>query len=111
MLGVLVGLVLGFGLIHTRRLEIAGALHAGVDKISLVIQGIFETLAWVIPGVVVLSAFLGWQSLSPALEISWAAFVPGLQVVLRAAVGVVLGSVVATALIKEKYLFKYFKGR
>lgn len=111
MLGVLVGLVLGFGLIHTRRLEIAGALHAGVDKISLVIQGIFETLAWVIPGVIVLSAFLGWQSLSPEREVSWAALVPGLQVVLLAAVGVVLGSVVATALIKEKYLFKYFKGR
>lgn len=111
LLGLLVGLVLGFGLIHTRRLEIAGALHAGVDKVSLVVQGMIEALLWVIPGVAALSAFLGWQAMGPDRDISWAAFVPGLQVVLLAAIGVVIGSAVATALIKEKYLFKYFKGR
>lgn len=111
LLGGLVGLVLGFGLIHTRRLEIAGALHAGVDKVSLVVQGIIESLLWVIPGVVALAAFLGWQSMGPDRTISGAAFVPGLQVVLLAAITVVVGTAVATLAIKEKYLFRYFKGR
>ncbi|MDR0435703.1 MAG: hypothetical protein LBH11_02905 [Propionibacteriaceae bacterium] len=109
--GIGVGAVLGFAMVRVRRLELAAALHAGMDKASLLAQVGLETCVWVA---------LAWLSLAPALGMAasignpdpfWVSWYPGLRTASCAGIAVLLGAGTAVLLTQEQHLFRYFKQR
>jgi hypothetical protein len=106
-----VGVVLGLIAVRTRRLELASALHAGVDKPSLVIQTTWEAVVW---------AGLPVLALTPASYVLaghgnsdnvMAASLSGLATVAATGAGAILGTMAATAATRERHLFRYFRTR
>lgn len=105
------GAVLGFGLTRVRRLELASALHAGVSRSSLLIQLAAETVGWLIPAlaVVVPAGLVAARHTNP--DPAWVAFSPALRAAVLSAISVLLGTLLAAVLIREKHLFRHFKQR
>ncbi len=106
-----VGLVLGFVSLRLRRLEIASALHAGVAKMAVALQYIFETIAWTIVGAVpsALAAYVA-SSIGNTTD-RLPAFVPAAIVIAVGLYCAILGAFIAVIATREKHLFKYFKNR
>jgi hypothetical protein len=106
-----IGLIAGFVSIRLRRLELAGALHAGWAKTPLALQTLAETLIWLL------------LALAPALVASlWAAqyhnpgdwtsaYDPATRTLGLTALTTLIGALAAIALTKEHHLFHYFKQR
>ena len=107
----LIGYVLGFALIRTRRLELASALHAGLDKPTLIMQTSVETAMWSVLGAGLLLPALWRYSTIDNPDLSWPVFCPAARVVLLALISVLLGALTATFLTRESHLFRYFKNR
>ncbi len=107
----LFGLVIGIASVRVRRLELAGALHAGVAKRALALQLALEVGGWltvaIIPTVTAILVAARWDN--PANW--WPAFAPGLDSVLLASVTTLVGTLLGLGLTKEKHLFRYFKNR
>lgn len=104
------GLLLGAGLVRLRRLELASALHAGVDKASLAVQISVETGIWVGAGAVAAWPVLWWAS-NGTPDGPWPALFPAVQTVVVAGIAAVLGAVAAILATREKHLFRLFKNR
>ncbi|MDR2973299.1 MAG: hypothetical protein LBV00_01100 [Propionibacteriaceae bacterium] len=108
--GALVGLVLGFTAVRLRRLELAGALHAGVAKPALGVQLLVETLLWLVvaacPSLVASLGASMWGNSD-----WWPAWWPAIRAIGLAAVATLVGTLAALLLTREKQLFVYFKRR
>lgn len=109
--GAGIGLALGIVSIRMRRLELAGALHAGVAKKAVALQTMIETAWWLVlalaPALVAchLAATLGNGA------DGWPAFSPGVRTLSLAAAATLVGSQLAVLMTREKHLFRYFKNR
>ncbi|MFC4561074.1 hypothetical protein ACFO4E_04305 [Nocardiopsis mangrovi] len=105
------GFALGFAAVRLRRLEIAGALHVGVGRGALLAQTAIETGAWALGALAMavgaLACAAGIGNPADTAEV----FAIGLRGPGAAALTAVLGAACALLLIREKHLFRYFKGR
>lgn len=103
--------VLALTSVRLRRLELASARHIGVTRPDLVGITLAETTIWLVPAcVIALSTFAflaAWQNPDPLL----AAWFAGARVVGAAAAAWWITSGVATALIREAHLVRYFQQR
>ncbi|QAY71490.1 hypothetical protein [Xylanimonas protaetiae] len=98
-------------LVRSRRLELASALHAGIDKPSMLAQLQAETLAWTLTAniVVVPAAWAAsvWANPDPA----WTAFAPALRTTILALVTAHLATLATTCTLRERHLFRHFRQR
>jgi hypothetical protein len=105
------GYLVGFFAVRRRRLEHAGALHAGQSRTAQTITVLIETLVWVLASTATTLTLVGlWIHLA---EIPDTRQVVEMTVVgpVVAAVCTILGALAATATIRESQLFAYFKNR
>lgn len=109
--GLLTGVAMGWLLVWSRRLELASTLHAGVDKTSLVMQLLAETLFWVVPAAAVVAAsgyyVATWNNPDPP----WPALAPGLGVCGIGLAATLVTTVVVGFILSERQLFRFFKTR
>lgn len=106
-----VGLLLGAIAIRMRRLELASALHCGVPKRALIAQLMVETCAWLACAMLLESPLLAWVRLADGSADAAPLTDTLLRVPVAAMVGVIVGSALAAAFIREQRLFRYFKNR
>lgn len=108
---LLAGLLLGGLAIWVRRLELASALHTGVRKRDLLAIVTLESSSWALPGAalsVPVAAYLAHDLRAPDFS---AVIITSLAPPACFAAGALLGTGLATALIRERRLFAYFKTR
>lgn len=106
------GAILGYALVHVRRLEIASALHCGVSKPALMLQICIESLIIisVSSAISVPISYLAateYVSKTDRLQVLFNASLP----ILTAYPAYALGALGCALAIKEKHLFAYFKER
>ena len=107
----LAGLIIGGVSVRTRRLELASARHAGVSATSIALQIGVETAFWAAAGALIATpvVWVAARNGIPGLESSvWAI---GLRSLAVAAASSIASACFSTLLIRERHLFKYFKGR
>ncbi len=111
LITAVVGLLLGWAAVRTRRLEIASALHARTPASALALQHLLEALAWVVTASALIAGAAAWAategSPEPALT-TWLTAMRGTGV---AALTALLGTLLGVAATREKHLFRYFKNR
>ena len=111
LVALALGLALGWAATRARRLEIAGALHARIPKAHLLWQHVLETAAWVTAAALIGTAITGWFSIAGNPDPGDVTWLVGLSTIAAGSLGVVLGSLFAAALSRERHLFRYFKDR
>jgi hypothetical protein len=104
------GLAIGVVAILLRRLEVAGALHAGMAKSALALQLTLESLTWILSAVIVGLPVCLWLALDSP-DPPAAALLAGLKPLVATAVGAFIGQLMMTLTITENRLFSYFKAR
>lgn len=97
------------GFSYTRRLEHASSLHAGVDRVSLVLITLLETLIWLVPTVCFTVAALAVVARLDNPDPLGPALLAGLRIVLAAAAAWLIGTVLTTVTARESRLFKHFQ--
>lgn len=102
---------LGFAVTMRRRLELAGARHAGVPPMIQVVQLSVETLTWAFGGCVLAFPILVAGVLAQASTDPSSLAALALRTALAAVPAAVLGATAATLSIRERQLFAYFKAR
>ena len=107
----IVGLVLGYLAVRTRRLELAAALHARVPKPHLAWQQVLEAAAWVAAGVAIAAAAVAYAARTGNPDPSDWAFLLGARTLAAGAATTVLGTLAGVATTRERHLFRYFKNR
>ncbi|MCA5891939.1 hypothetical protein LEP48_01060 [Isoptericola sp. NEAU-Y5] len=108
---VVLAVATGLVLVRARRLELASALHAGIDKASLLVQLAVETLVWTVTACALVLPVVWWAAAAGNPDPAWSAFYPALRTTGLAVVGVLVATLVVGALTQEKHLFRYFKHR
>jgi len=103
--------VLGFLIIHSRRLELASALHAGIDKTSLVIQTQLEALAVTVPTLAVVFVTSYGMALAQNPDPPLVAFYPAARTAYLALIAFHFGLLLTTLMVRERHLFRHFKQR
>ena len=106
---LVVGLVLGWIAVRSRRLELASALHADVTTPTLAIQISLETLAWTACATIITAAGLLWASRINNLDPSLATWIIGLHTDITGLAATLLGALAAAVTTREKHLFRYTK--
>jgi len=106
-----VALALGYVSIRLRYLQLASALHSGVARKDVVVLSTFETLAWS-GSAALLSAAVGLAiSVAGPPGPSLPLLLNGLVIALASFSGAGTGAILSTLLVKEAFLFRYFKDR
>lgn len=107
----LVGLAVGAASVRMRRLELASNLHAGLRRGDLARIVALDTLAWLLPALV-LAASIGAVTVAAlGAQGEWALLVLVARPVWAAGVGTCLGAGIALALTRERHLFAWSKDR
>jgi hypothetical protein len=106
-----VGLVLGYVSVRRRRLEHAGALHAGQTRSAQVATSTLETVVWAAVGTAVSVVALRAVIIRVGAADLTAVFDVGVRGPLLGALCAVVGSMLAACLVRERHLFRYFKDR
>lgn len=110
-----VGTVAGFFIavtsVRLRRLEHAGALHAGQSRAASAAVCFLETLVWSGVGALVAAVTLLLTARSMSVDGGLVPATTGLRAVCAAAASALLGSAASIALVRESHLFRYFKDR
>jgi hypothetical protein len=110
MLGLLIGLIIGFASIRARTLEIASVLHTGFSAVGLVGQLAIETLIWATVGVLLDLPVILFTALQAQAEQQMIVAL-GCRVLLFGLLGSLSGAAFSASLIKERHLFTLFKAR
>lgn len=110
-IGLVFGLVCGAVSVARRRLEYAGALHAGQTKGAQLLGIALETIAWA--GLAALSAAssLAGFCIRCAPADQWTIAAQACRVPLAAFAGAVMAAVIAGLCVRESRLLRYFKNR
>jgi len=105
------GMVVSALAVRMRRLELAARLHDGASRADLLAQVLVEAAAWIVPATLIAwAAAILYPHLAstPAVQdfgtAQYAAALAGL-------LGAFAGTLSATALVRERHLFAYFKDR
>ncbi|WP_182049873.1 hypothetical protein [Changpingibacter yushuensis] len=106
---ILIGGVLGIALTRTRRLELAGTLHAGIDKASLCLQTLTKYLIWSLPTLALLCAGILYLATANNPDPPTPAFLTGAKTLLTAWTTALATTILTTTTINENQLFTYFK--
>jgi hypothetical protein len=110
-IALLIAFAIGFTSIIIRRIEFASALHAGMRKSQTLLQVLAESLAWIVPSIIaalpVVFYFAIFKSDNDILSILNISF----RIIVSGVFGALAGVTLAMLTIREKNLFKYFKGR
>lgn len=106
-LGILVGLFS----VHRRRLEYAGALHAGQTKLAQVTEILCETIVWTIVAQCAVLSICTVYCLRFAQTGGVEMLLAALRGIGAYGSGTLLGAATAGVLIKQSQLFTYFKTR
>jgi hypothetical protein len=104
------GLLVGFGSLLTRRLELASALHCGVGRGPLLWQVAQEGAAWIFGAAILAAPAVVLTAYGAAADTARIA-VLGLRSVLAGACGALLGVLASVMWIRERHLFALFKNR
>lgn len=105
------GLLIALASVFRRRIEFASLLHAGVSKSALAAQvGVESLLIGLVPMLAVAAAVLVTTVDIPLVD-RGAVQMAGIGVALCGVGGYVLGSIIASLLVRESALFRYFKSR
>lgn len=108
---MLAGFIIGYAAIRSRRLELAAAQHVGVTRTQQMLQTSLETCAWVLAAGLMAAAVVAASIVSVATSDRLALAHIATYVALPGLVSTLLGSVAASASIRESHLFIYFKTR
>lgn len=110
-IALIIAFAIGFTSIIIRRIEFASALHAGMKKSQTLLQVLAESLAWIIPSIIttlpVAFYFAIFKSDGDILSIVDISF----RIIVSGVFGAIAGVAFAMFTIREKNLFRYFKGR
>jgi hypothetical protein len=109
-LAILLGAVLGFFTVRSRRLELASARHAGVSTPAQLATQLLQQGVWILLGSVLLMS-VAWlialdypDATAPLLGLA-------LRSVALGTVGALSGATIAVCTIRERALFAYFQNR
>lgn len=102
---------LAVALLRSRRIELAAALHAGVDTPSLALQTAAECLIWTGAALPLLGVSFWWAATQGNPDPPWSALYPAIRTALVASLAALLTTVLTTVLTRERHLFRYFKAR
>lgn len=109
LIAALAGALLTAAALRLRRLELATARHLGVTRPELVAQTTLETLAWATPTLLLtLGTLTVWTA---ATHLDTAVWTFGALTLTAGVAGTLAGTIVATALIRENQIIRYFKAR
>lgn len=104
-------LLLGAGLTWARRLEVANALHAGADKVSLAAQNALEAVIWGVPALALVCAGSLLLAFADNPGSPWPALLSGGAITAAGFSGLLFGASAGSMAVSEKRLFRYFKTR
>lgn len=105
------GLILAALPVRLRRLELASRLHDGSSRADLTAQTLLEAVVWILPAMLI--AWAG-SEIYPYVVAGLESESFGASNYLTPSVGVIgalLGTVVATLVVRERHLFACFKDR
>lgn len=106
-----IGLLLSWGAVRLRRVEMASNLHGGVRRRDAVSIMLLEAAACALPPAV-LSATAGMLASAGVVEPDRLGLIlSSTRIAAALAIGVIGGTLVATLLVRERHLFRYFKDR
>jgi hypothetical protein len=105
------GLVLGYASVRRRRLEHAGALHAGQSRSAQLATSSLETVVWAAVGTAVSVVGLRVVVARVGAMDPTAVFDVVVRGPVLGALCAVVGATVAACLVREQHLFRYFKDR
>ncbi|MCO1338540.1 hypothetical protein BJH93_06485 [Kocuria polaris] len=109
---LLAGTGIGIAAAHIRRLEIAAALHLGVARRDALQQHLLENATIATLGALIaLPAVLWLAHDGVAPDNAYYSAAAGLKVLVSAVLGVLAGTTVRTATVKESDLYRYFRER
>lgn len=110
LLAVAVGAVLGATQVFRRRLALASDRHVGVERLAQVVTQASQTAVWSATGIAATTAVA--VACLPVGDVDLVPLLLGTATVLCAgASAAVCSCAVATCLIRERALFRYFKNR
>ncbi|MFI8631240.1 hypothetical protein ACIGEP_01415 [Microbacterium sp. NPDC077663] len=110
LLGALTALLLGYTASRVRRLEYAGALHAGATKASTLATALVETFVWAVTGALVAAAVLAVVARQDPGSFA-PVFLTSAKVALIGVSSSLIGAAIAVTSIRERHLFRFFKDR
>lgn len=105
------GTLIGWISVWRRRLEISSDLHAGVRRADLMVKFGWKTAAWLLLTTGFSLPVLSWMILRNPLNDQSAMWVLSLHYVIIMVCASFLGSFLATLMVKEKHLLRFFKHR
>lgn len=108
---VVAGFFIAVTSVRLRRLEYAGALHAGQSRAASAAVCLLETLVWSGAGALISTAALVLTARITSLDGGLVTATTGLRAACATMAGTVLGAAISIALVRESHLFRYFKDR
>lgn len=102
---------LSFLAVRTRRLELASALHTGVNKSAQIGQLLIETATWTIAAALLTAPAMVLGIFDALPTDRSALLITSVRIVTLGVAATMLGTACATILTREKHLFRYFKER
>lgn len=108
---VTLGLGIGWLSVGRRRLEHASSLHAGQTRGALLAAVLTETAVWAFAAAVIGVEIVAVALTTSAVGLDGALFGDLVQTVLGGSAAAVIGAAGASVLVREKYLFRFFKER
>lgn len=105
------GILIGFVAVRIRKLELAGALHAGLSRAALSAQILVETCWWVLLATVPSAVAVYWAAAYGNTADWWPAAFPAARTLAMGAFGAFSGAQIAMLATREAHLFRYFKNR
>lgn len=105
------GAAIGYAAVRVRRVQLAGALHDGLARTSLLIVIGLETCAWVLPATATIAAATITVAGTGPPEAASSTIVVSMRVAASAAVAACLGALTAAMGARERQLVRYVRDR
>lgn len=103
--------LLAYLAVRLRRLELAAALHTGVNKSAQASQLLIETSVWITAAAAITAPVIVLGVIEALPADRDALITTSARIVASGVIAAMIGTLTATALTKEKHLFRYFKER
>jgi hypothetical protein len=111
VLASVLGAVIGYAGVRARRVQLAGALHDGLSRMSMLIIIALQTCAWVLLATAVAAAAAVVAAVMGPAEAATSTIVVCARVAVPAAVAAFLAALAAALASCERHLVRYVKDR